>query len=47
MRQVDPNWYEAELNGKAGLVPSSYMEVSLLDSMIPGSQIKHVTNVMG
>ena len=27
IKLVDPNWYEAELNGKIGLVPSSYVEV--------------------
>ena len=27
IRQVDPNWFEAELKGKVGLVPSSYIEV--------------------
>jgi len=27
IKLVDPNWYEAELNSKIGLVPSSYVEV--------------------
>jgi len=27
IKQVDPNWYEAELKGKVGLVASSYIEV--------------------
>jgi len=33
IKQLDPNWYEAELNGKVGLVPSSYIEVSLFDNV--------------
>jgi len=27
IRHVDANWVEAELNGKVGFVPSSYIEV--------------------
>ena len=39
IRRVDPNWLEAKLKGKVGLVPSSYIEVLrvltlLLDNII-------------
>ena len=28
MRKIDEHWYEAEKDGKRGLVPSNYLEVS-------------------
>lgn len=28
-RQIDPNWYEGEHNAMIGLLPASYIEVSL------------------
>jgi len=34
IRQVDPNWFEAKFKGKAGLVPSSYIEVGVMDSKV-------------
>ena len=44
IKQVDPNWYEAELNGRFGLVPSSYIEVGLLQCESKNSPLRTCGN---
>jgi hypothetical protein len=41
LRQIDPNWYEGQLNGKVGLVPKNYVEL-----LVPGLEDKlpHTAN---
>ena len=29
LRQLDMNWYEGQLNGRKGIIPSNYIEVVL------------------